>query len=135
MQRGKMKRNLILFLSIILTAAILSACQGKPNISVELKDYSFSPQTWTVPAGKDVSLTINNSGSVGHEFVIMKVPVSGEFNDDDEGNVYWESEMDAGKSGTVTFTAPTTPGDYQVVCGLSGHMEQGMIGLLKVTGP
>ena len=33
---------------------------------------------------------------------------------------------------TVTFTAPTEPGEYQVVCGIEGYLEGGMLGELVV---
>jgi len=59
--------------------------------------------------------------------------VSVPFDDDDEGKIYWEVELDAGKSETVKFTAPSEPGTYDVVCGTPGHIEQGMTGTLTVT--
>jgi uncharacterized cupredoxin-like copper-binding protein len=54
------------------------------------------------------------------------------FDADDEPHVYWEGEVEAGESGTFTFTAPSEAGDYQLVCGVAGHVEAGMVGTLTV---
>ena len=58
--------------------------------------------------------------------------VGDKFGPEDEGNIYWEVEVDPGASKTVTFTAPTDLGDYQVVCGEEGHVEAGMVTKLTV---
>jgi uncharacterized cupredoxin-like copper-binding protein len=33
---------------------------------------------------------------------------------------------------TGIFTAPTDPGEYQIVCGTPGHFMSGMVGKLTV---
>ena len=132
------KRFLLIgFLVCMLLA--LSACGGSKStpstdLKVELSDFKFTPDTFTVPAGKEITLRVNNAGAVPHEFVIMKkgIEVSAPFNDDDEGNIYWEVELAIGESQTKTFTAPSEPGEYQVSCGTPGHHEAGMIGKLIV---
>jgi uncharacterized cupredoxin-like copper-binding protein len=43
--------------------------------------------------------------------------------------VYWEDEVEAGETKTVTFTAPPA-GDYQVICAIEGHFASGMEGTL-----
>ena len=69
-----------------------------------------------------------------HEFVIMKLgkTVGDDFGPEDEGNIYWEIEAEAGKTNSATFTAPTEPGEYQIVCGTQGHFVAGMVGKLTV---
>jgi uncharacterized cupredoxin-like copper-binding protein len=116
-------------------ALLLSACGGgNPSLNVELKDFSFAPATFTVPAGKQVTLNVKNTGANEHEFVIFKegLEATAPFDADDEGNIYWEVETEAGESKTVTFTAPSKPGVYQLVCGVPGHIEHGMVGTLTV---
>jgi uncharacterized cupredoxin-like copper-binding protein len=97
-------------------------------------EYSFNPATLEVPAGAEVTVNLSNSGTLEHEMVIMVYGASATapFDDDDEGNIYWEVELEAGDSTTVTFTAPTEPGNYQIVCGIPAHLEQGMVGTLTV---
>ena len=54
------------------------------------------------------------------------------FAEDDQQNVYWEAKLNRGETETLTFTAPSVPGEYQIVCGTPGHLELGMKGLLIV---
>jgi uncharacterized cupredoxin-like copper-binding protein len=133
----KVKRSLLLIGFLLTFAFILNACGGSgasTDLTVELTDFSFTPNTFTVPAGEEITLALSNEGAVEHEFVIMKLgtQATSPFDDDDEPNVYWEVELDSGKSETVTFTAPAEPGEYQLVCGTQGHLEAGMIGTLTV---
>jgi uncharacterized cupredoxin-like copper-binding protein len=128
-------RQIAVLLSLVL---ILSACGGggnKATINVTLVDYAFQPNQFTVPAGANVTLNAKNTGSTEHEFVIMEkgYTVQPPFGDKDESHIFWELDgIEAGTSKTGTFTAPTEPGDYEVVCGLQGHIEQGMVGTLTV---
>ncbi|MDL1944781.1 hypothetical protein FBQ99_20840, partial [Chloroflexi bacterium CFX2] len=32
----------------------------------------------------------------------------------------------------LSFTAPDQPGTYQIVCGMPGHLQAGMVGTLEV---
>jgi len=43
-----------------------------------------------------------------------------------------DQDIDDGASATVVFAAPTKPGEYEVVCGVAGHMEAGMTAKLIV---
>lgn len=120
---------------LVLAALVLTACgPKKAQYSVELKDFSFTPDTATVPAGGEVTLNLKNSGTLEHEYVIIKKgeTVTLPFDDDDEAKVYWENELQPGESATVTYTAPSEAGEYQVVCGTPGHLEQHMEGKLVV---
>jgi len=126
--------QIVILLSLILT---LSACGGgnKAKINVEMTDAGYVPAQFTVPAGAEVTLVVKNTGLLEHEFAIMDkdYKVDPPFGDKDESHIYWELEqVEAGTTKTGTFTAPTEPGDYEVVCGLQGHIERGMVGTLTV---
>ncbi len=133
-----MRRHRILFLLIPALALALTACgQSGPSksIKVMMTDFSFSPNTFTVPAGEQISVAITNNGGVAHSFIIMKSgkQVQGHFSDADQPNVYWEkTAVDPGTSVKDTFTAPDEPGEYQIVCGVAGHFEAGMVAKLIV---
>ena len=132
-----MKKKLLLIL--LLTTLIISACglkEPSAKIGVDMTDFAFTPNQYTVPAGQEITLQITHDGLVKHEFIIMKygTEVGEHFNDEDRPNIYWQVEVQAGESKTLTFHAPDQPGTYEVVCGMSGHVEAGMVGKLEVTG-
>ena len=132
-----MKKYLMLVVLALGLSLILAACGGggpSTNLKGDMTDFMFDPDTFTVPAGETITLELSNNGAVEHEFVIMNFAtgVGDDFGDEDEANIYWEAELEAGVSGTFTFTAPSQPGDYQIVCGSEGHYVAGMVGSLTV---
>ena len=128
-------RLIITGVFVVLAMLVLSACgPKKAELTVDMTDYKFTPDTFEVPAGVEVTLHISDSGTLPHEFVVMKLGTQATppFDDNDEGNIFWEVELEKGEAQTVTFTAPTDKGTYQVVCGTPGHLEQNMVGTLTV---
>lgn len=132
-----MKRMSLL---LALLAAALAACGSSgpsTKIDVVMTDFTFVPDSFTVPAGQEITINAANNGAVEHEFVVMKfgTEVGEDFGDEDAGNIYWEVEILPGESESATFTAPTEPGEYQVVCGTPGHYFAGMAAKLIVAAP
>lgn len=127
----------LVYLFLVLLALVVSACQsGGPStkLKVEMTDFAFTPNHFTVPAGEEITVNIAHHGIVVHEFILMKPGTNaGEhFDEEDMPNVYKSVEVPPGQSQAFTFTAPAEPGDYQVVCGIAGHIESGMIATLTV---
>jgi len=130
-------RFIILTLSLLLA---LTACGGgtsapSTSISVTLTDFQFTPNTFTVPAGAQISFTAVNNGADEHSFVIMKPgdEVKDHFTDANMQNAYWKYlAIEPGQTVTDTFTAPSDPGTYQIVCAVPGHFEAGMVAKLIV---
>jgi plastocyanin len=130
-----MFRKIVVLSILTIGVLILAACASGPEkISVTTTDFKFEPTTWTVPAGGEVELTLVNDGTLEHEWVIIKqgMEVTIPFDADDEEKVYWEMEAEPGETKTETFTAPSEPGTYTIVCGTPAHLEQGMAGTLIV---
>ncbi len=130
-----MKKTLLLL--TLLLGLTLSACGKKSAstaINVTMTDFQFTPNEYTIPAGKEITFTAVNNGTVVHNFVIMKLGTDAGpmWEDDDVPNVYWETELVPGADVNTTFTAPTEPGDYQVVCRTEGHIASGMVAKLTV---
>lgn len=102
-----------------------------------MKDYAYNPKEYVVPTGKEITVNIVNNGTVTHNFIIMKAGanVGQDFDDEDEANVYWRVQLSPGKSATASFTAPSKPGEYVIVCGTAGHYIAGMTGKLVVVAP
>ena len=125
-----------IFLAILL-CTVLSACQpaiAKNKISIELSDFSFTPDAFTIKAGTAVTMTITNSGTIQHDLNIMKLgsDVGGMFDEEDRQNVLWEAKVEPGETLTAIFTVPDEAGSYQVICSMPGHLQAGMAGSIEV---
>ncbi len=134
-----MIKHLYLFFVGICTTLVLTACSGSSSpsatLNVTMTEFAFSPNTFSIPEGKQISITIRNNGAVVHSFIIMKsgFAVSGHFTDADKSNIFWEEPQIApGQSVSDKFTAPGESGDYQIICGIPGHLESGMVAKLTV---
>ena len=131
----KLQRITSSIVVFIVLSVLLAGCgaSGPPTtLNVDLTDFAFKPNTFTVPAGKELTVNVANKGANVHEFVIMKLgtKVDPPFGDKDEGNILWElDEVQPGtsKSGKITLT---DAGTYQLICGTANHIEMGMVGAL-----
>jgi uncharacterized cupredoxin-like copper-binding protein len=126
-------------LIMLLLVASLAACGGASGPSTSLRvtmtDFAFSPNSFTVPAGQPISIDITNNGAVSHSFAIMQAghEINGHFTDADKAYIYWlQAEVPPGESVNANFTAPSQPGEYEVLCEIAGHLEAGMVGKLIV---
>jgi uncharacterized cupredoxin-like copper-binding protein len=132
--------RLILSLYIPAISIVLASCGGTsaPTTEIDLTvtDFQFSPNTFTVPAGKEITLNTSNSGAVLHNLIIMNLgkTAGAEFGDEDLPIIYWKLEMPPGDNSSATFTAPKEPGDYEIVCSIPGHIQAGMHGNMRVVG-
>ena len=130
-------KKLLMIVSLVLGLSIaLTACGPRSvTLNVTSTDKGYDSPTYTVPAGSKVTLSLTNNGSVEHEFAILKLGqhVTPPFGDKDEDKIFWELDgVEAGKTKSDTFTAPTEPGEYDVICGIPGHIELGMVATLIV---
>lgn len=122
----------------VLFSLLLVSCGGasgpSTTIDVTMTDFQFQPSQFTVPAGQEISFSSSNNGAVVHNFVIMKLGTTAGpmFDEEDIPNVYWEVELLPGATTETSFTAPTEPGEYQVVCRTEGHIASGMTSKLIV---
>ena len=130
--------NKKLFITSLLFVLLLTACGGgsspSTTIDVTMTEFNFTPAEFTVPAGQEITVTAHNNGAVVHNFVVMKLgtAVGDDFGPEDEPNIFWQLEIQPGSQTSGKFTAPTEPGDYQVVCRTPGHYVAGMIAKLTV---
>jgi len=130
-----MKRTLII--AAVFLSLMLVSCGGggaSTKIDVTMTDFQFQPNQFTIPAGQEITFNSVNNGAVVHNFVIMKKGTSAGpfFDDEDLPNVFWQVEIQPGSSVDTSFTAPTDPGDYEVVCRTEGHIASGMTAKLTV---
>jgi uncharacterized cupredoxin-like copper-binding protein len=127
-----MKQILLLSLALLLAACQSSGSSTK--INVEMTDFAFTPNHFVVPAGEEITVNIAHHGIVVHEFIIMNPDTTAgdTFDEEDLPNVYTIVEVPPGHSQTFSFVAPSKPGEYQIVCGIAGHLESGMTAILTV---
>jgi plastocyanin len=125
-----------MIVAVSLSLMLVSCGGGGPSttINVTMTDFQFQPSQFTVPAGQEISFNSTNNGAVIHNFVVMKLGTNAgdTFDEEDIPNVFWEVEVPAGGSADTTFTAPTEPGEYQVICRTEGHIASGMVAKLTV---
>jgi uncharacterized cupredoxin-like copper-binding protein len=127
---------------VLLSSLLLAACSGggssssgSTSIQTSMSEFAYSPNTWTVPAGQKITLTLINKGTVEHDWVLMKEAVTPPFSSANQSNVIFSAKTAAGATNVVTFTAPSSAGEYEVVCDVPGHLEAGMMGKLTVVQP
>lgn len=81
------------------------------EITITMGDNVFQPNTLEVTAGSRVAITLRNEGLQPHNMHIATA--SGVFN---AGTVSVPEVILAGKSGTLTWDVPGTPGTYKFRC-------------------
>lgn len=88
------------------------------EISMQLDEYSFSPNTITIQEGDTITLRLSNIGNMEHDFVIDALDI-------DSGT------LDPGDSTTITITG-SQAGTFEFYCSIGSHRAFGMRGTLTV---
>ena len=130
--------KLLLAIGVIVVSLVFTSCSQEVSptteIDVTMTDFQFTPTSFTVPAGEEITFHSTNNGAVVHSFVIMKLGqnVGTAYDEEDLPNVYWEVEIAPGGTADTTFAAPSEAGEYEVICHIPGHVQAGMVGKLTV---
>ena len=135
MMREALPRACLALLGLGLLGAVLAACGPQQvAISATMSEFAYSPPDWEVPANAQVSLTLTNDGKVVHTWTLMEAgyTVTPPFTADDNQHVLQAFQVDVDQVQTFTFSAPSDPGTYEIVCAEPGHLEAGMMGTLTV---
>lgn len=130
-----LKTSLVIIIGLLFPLG-LSACGAKTaEWEIELNEFEFSPNTFEVEAGAPINLHLNNTGALEHNFVILKAGYEANtpFDANNKDVIYYEMKIPAKETSNATFTAPSEPGVYEVICSIPGHLEQHMKGTLTVT--
>lgn len=90
---------------------------GGTTLSVQGKEFEFIPDTLSAPADTEVTVELENTGTIEHDFSI------------DEANL--AILVPATETGSGSFTLPA--GTYTFYCAVPGHRESGMEGTLTVS--
>ena len=130
---------ILAFFVALIGSIFLTACGGggdKPltTIDVDMTEHNFTPNEFTVPAGAEITINLNNIGKQPHEFQILVLGANVNESVDKDGNStkYWSAIARPGESKSLSFTAPSEPGSYAIKCSAPGHTQAGMVGTLQV---
>ncbi len=143
-----MMRPTPVFLALAVGAVLLAGCgddtaTATTELAITGTDaMEFEPDTFTVPAGDEVTVEFTAEGSVDHDLVIEGVAAigmvgeegHGDHADEDhamEGDDLHVAHADPGETVTATFMIEEA-GTYEVYCSVPGHREAGMVATLTV---
>lgn len=121
----------VLRIALGLASLSLAACaQGgggqapvaSGEVVVRTSEWKFEPGTFSVEAGKSVTLVLRNVGKIEHDLKVSSLTAAGK---------EVELAAKAGEAASVEFT-PDKPGIYEITCTLPGHKSAGMVGKLEV---
>ncbi len=123
---GKLTTSIILACALA-GAPIPGAANEVKEITIELGDYSFSPEALEVIVGTTVRLTLVNTDGVTPHNIILN---------EEGSDLDIKVDVKAGKTVEYEFT-PTAPGTYTFFCDkklffMKSHRERGMEGVLTV---
>jgi uncharacterized cupredoxin-like copper-binding protein len=109
-------------------AAAKAAAPALPDtVSVGLREFVVDPSATTAAAGK-VTFNVKNSGTVTHEFVVIRTdkPAADLLKGaraDETGNVGETGDLAPGAAKTIALKL--TAGHYALICNLPGHYSAG----------
>jgi plastocyanin len=129
------KMRKILVVSLFVFAMAMTACGPKKvTLNVTATDQGYDSSTYTVPAGAEVTVNLTNTGALAHVFDLLKLGehVTPPYGEKDKEKILWELVALTGTTKSGTFTAPSEPGKYDIICRVPGHIELGMIATLIV---
>lgn len=122
-------------------AVLIFACGAGPSgeagggvtagsLTVVASEFAFDPSSVTVAAAQDVSITLENSGAIEHEWAILKAGsnITSEAELAEAQILFILPSVAAGASNTDSFNL--AEGNYQIICTIQGHLDAGMKGEL-----
>lgn len=113
-----MLSRLIPTIGLLALPLIIACGGGGGGTPIRLSEFKFEPGTLTVTAGQPAKVTLQNAGTVVHDFHIHEL------------NVH-SPKVQPGQATTFEFT-PSRSGTFQIICEEPGHKESGMTGSLTV---
>ena len=136
-------RGLLCLATLGVAAAVLTGCGGAPaaasdaSATVTIRFSHFEQTLITVPAGTPVSITLNNTDPIEHEWIVGTEEVHERHRTGTDGyhdRIPTEVTIPALTTSKTTVRFDT-PGDYPFICHLPGHEAYGMRGILRVVAP
>ncbi len=107
------------------------------TVTIEMTEFAFTPETFTLVAGQPYKLEIVNLGSVKHYFAAETFCCSVAFHkaQDNSGEIkapfFKAVEVFPGQQADL-YLIPTRVGTYDSACSITGHHDAGMHGHIEV---
>ncbi len=102
------------------------------ELSIVTSEFAFDPANVTIVADTDVPVTLENSGSIEHNWNVLalgeEIGSESEFDESLVEAAIGPVDAGATDTGSVNLAA----GNYQVICTIAGHFDAGMEGDLVV---
>lgn len=142
----------VLIAAASVAAVVLAACStgtapvAERTITVEMREFGYSPSTIKLVPGERVMLVVKNLGTVEHEFMAGRVAMTGKGYEQDwlaMANSKHGGGHDMGHAGSgmrvapngnasASLVVPAEIGEFEFGCFVPGHYEGGMKGKLVV---
>jgi uncharacterized cupredoxin-like copper-binding protein len=136
------KQKLRIITATLFATALIAGCGADGNsaesgisndITGHVHEWAIELSATSAQAG-EVKFTIENDGTIGHEFLVVKtdiapgeIPLDGDhFAEPSDGLEVIDEIGEYAVGTTETLTLNLEPGNYQVVCNLPGHYKNGM---------
>jgi plastocyanin len=139
-----MKHKQKMFLFLIIFTAFLAACGGSAapeggsapqDAAIEVVTYDIyfgedadnlgNPPVWTAKAGSLATVTFENKGGLEHNWAVIRqgveIPVPFEMENNNDLILYDTGVVQPGEQRSFPFQVPDEPGEYIVICTVSGH--------------
>ncbi len=119
-----------------------AAPTGVSTVNVELSEFSISLDA-TVGGAGEITFVTTNAGALPHEFVILRsdlapdaLPVDTATAKADEaatgGAIGRIPQADLGSGASTSVSINLAPGNYVLICNISGHYQSGMTAAFTV---
>ena len=136
------KQSLGISIAALFTISLVAGCGADGNsaesgisndIAGEVSEWKIYLDATSSKAG-EVTFTIKNTGTLGHEFLVVKtdiapgeIPLDGDhFPEPAEGLEVIDEIGEYPVDTTESLTLNLEAGNYQIVCNLPGHYKNGM---------
>ena len=148
-QTNRSAQGIKISLLLVLVGSLLGGCTKGTTLDLGTvgDTMAFDKTVLEVKAGSTVKLNFKNNGTspaMQHDFLLVKpgtdneVAMAGltagaskDFIPDSPNIIAHTKLLKPGESDTITFTAPSEPGEYPFICTFPGHYPM-MKGILKV---
>lgn len=124
-----------LLISLFLLS-LMVGCSAPPllletSLEVQISEKGFTPDALYVPTGKELSVTLTNTTTTDHKWIILADPYVNPYVQGSP-SVYFQIDVPAGKTVNTSFLTPESPIQLDVVCENDACIKAGMNAILVV---